>query len=262
MPPAPFFVQKMIKSIIATKIEMGQTFVEGRRVSITKVLAGPCVVTQVKSIDKDGYWAVQLGFGERRIKTISKALQGHLKGAIKEKMAPRFLLEIRLDKEPDLKVGDVVRASDVFQKGDIVSVSGISKGKGFAGGVKRWGFHGGPRTHGQSDRERAPGSIGQTTTPGRVLRGKHMAGRMGGAQVTVKNLQVISVNPETNEIELSGPIPGIPGKPVLINKLASGKLEGITEVQAQVVEEEVPEEKKVEAGAAVPAKAEGEKANE
>lgn len=242
---------------------MGQTFVEGRRVAITNVLAGPCVVTQVKSMDNDGYWAVQLGFGERRIKTISKPLQGHLKGAIKEKMAPRFLLEVRLDKEPDLKVGDIVKASDIFQKGDIVSVAGISKGKGFAGGVKRWGFHGGPRTHGQSDRERAPGSIGQTTTPGRVLKGKHMAGRMGGARVTVKNLQVVSVNPETNEIELSGPIPGIPGKPVLINKLSSGKLEGITEVQAQVVvEEEVAEEKKDEAEAAAPAKAEGGPINE
>lgn len=242
---------------------MGQTFVEGRRVAITNVLAGPCVVTQVKSMDNDGYWAVQLGFGERRIKTISKPLQGHLKGAIKEKMAPRFLLEVRLDKEPDLKVGDIVKASDIFQKGDIVSVAGISKGKGFAGGVKRWGFHGGPRTHGQSDRERAPGSIGQTTTPGRVLKGKHMAGRMGGARVTVKNLQVVSVNPETNEIELSGPIPGIPGKPVLINKLSSGKLEGITEVQAQVVvEEEVAEEKKDEAEAAAPAKVEGGPINE
>lgn len=242
---------------------MGQTFVEGRRVAITNVLAGPCVVTQVKSMDNDGYWAVQLGFGERRIKTISKPLQGHLKGAIKEKMAPRFLLEVRLDKEPDLKVGDIVKASDIFQKGDIVSVAGISKGKGFAGGVKRWGFHGGPRTHGQSDRERAPGSIGQTTTPGRVLKGKHMAGRMGGARVTVKNLQVVSVNPETNEIELSGPIPGIPGKSVLINKLSSGKLEGITEVQAQVVvEEEAPEEKKDEAEAAAPAKVEGGPINE
>ncbi len=262
----------MIKSIIATKLGMGQTFVEGRRVAITNVLAGPCVVTQVKSMDNDGYWAVQLGFGERRIKTISKPLQGHLRPVLTGRdhvndrrllMAPRFLLEVRLDKEPDLKVGDIVKASDIFQKGDIVSVAGISKGKGFAGGVKRWGFHGGPRTHGQSDRERAPGSIGQTTTPGRVLKGKHMAGRMGGARVTVKNLQVVSVNPETNEIELSGPIPGIPGKPVLINKLSSGKLEGITEVQAQVVvEEEVAEEKKDEAEAAAPAKVEGGPINE
>jgi large subunit ribosomal protein L3 len=259
----------MINSIIATKLGMGQTFVEGRRVSITKVLAGPCVVTQIKSVDNDGYWAVQLGFGERRIKTISKPLQGHLKGVIKDlpageagKMAPRFLLEVRLDSKPDLKVGDIVKASDVFEKGDIISVSGISKGKGFAGGVKRWGFHGGPRTHGQSDRERAPGSIGATTTPGRVLKGKHMAGRMGGEKVTIKNLQIVSVNPETNEIELSGPIPGIPGKPVLINKLSSGKLEGITEVQAQVVvEEEVPEEKKEEAGAQAPVKTEGGETN-
>lgn len=240
---------------------MSQAFVKGRRVPTTKILAGPCVVTQVKKMDTDGYWAIQLGFGERRIKTISKALQGHLKGAIKEKMAPRFLSEVRLDNEPDLKVGDVVKVGDVLKEGDIVQVTGISKGKGFAGVVKRWHFAGGPRTHGQSDRERAPGSIGQTTTPGRVYKGKHMAGRMGGQQVTVKNLQVVSVNPETNEIALSGPTPGIPGKPLLIKKLLAGKLAGISEVQAQVVVEEAPEEKKEAEVTVAPAKEE-EKSNE
>lgn len=219
---------------------MSQAFVEGRRVSVTKVLAGPCVVTQVKKMDKDGYWAVQLGFAKKNIKNVTKPLQGHLKGAIKENRAPRFLREIRLESEPDLAVGDIVNASDIFKAGDIISVSGTSKGKGFAGVVKRWGFHGGPRTHGQSDRERAPGSIGQTTTPGRVFKGKKMAGRMGSDTVTVKNLQVVSVDPESSQMDISGPVPGVSGGLLIINKLASGKLEGIQEVQAQVVEGEVP----------------------
>lgn len=243
----------MIDTILASKGGMSQTFVEGRRVPITKVMAGPCVVTQIKKEDKDGYWAVQLGFGEKRIKNVSKPLQGHLKSLIKDKKAPRFLREVRLEKEPEFKVGDIVSASDIFNKGDVISVSGTSKGKGFAGGVKRWGFAGGPRTHGQSDRERAPGSIGQTTTPGRVFKGKHMAGRMGGEKVTVKNLQVVSVNPETNEIEILGAVPGIKEGLLIVKRLSAGKLEGIQEVQAQVVEGEAPAP---EAGAEGEAKAE------
>lgn len=219
---------------------MSQTFVEGRRIPVTKVVAGPCVVTQVKRMEKDGYYAVQLGFGERKIKNISKAVQGHLKGAIKDNKAPRFLAEVRFEKEPEFNVGDQVKVSDVFRVGDYLAVTGISKGKGFAGVVKRWHFAGGPRTHGQSDRERAPGSIGQTTTPGRVLKGKKMAGRMGGERVTVKNVQVISVNPETSEIEVSGPVPGIKGALVILKKLKEGKLKGIEEVQVQVVEGEAP----------------------
>lgn len=181
-----------------------------------------------------------VGIWEKRIKNITKPLQGHLKSLIKDKKAPRYLREVRLDKEPEYKVGDIISASDIFNKGDVISVSGTSKGKGFAGVVKRWGFAGGPRTHGQSDRERAPGSIGQTTTPGRVFKGKKMAGRMGGERVTVKNLQVISVNPETNEIEILGPVPGIKEGLLIVKKLSAGKLEGIQEVQAQVVEGEAP----------------------
>lgn len=217
---------------------MSQTFIEGRRVPVTKVLAGPCVVTQVKSVAKDGYNAVQFGFGERRAKTVSKAVQGHLKGTTNENRVPRFLVEVRTSKEPTLKVGETVKLTDIFRKGDIIQVMGISKGKGFAGGVKRWGFAGGPRTHGQSDRERAPGSIGQTTTPGRVYKGKKMAGRMGNDRKTIKNLQIVNVYPETNELEISGPIPGINGGLVQITRLSEGKLEGIQEVQATVVEGE------------------------
>ena len=235
-----FCEKKMINAILASKGKMGAAFVKGRRFAVTKVLAGPCVVIQVKKMEKDGYWAVQLGFGERRIKNITKPMQGHLKGAIKDKKAPRFLAEVRLTEESDLKVGDKVVASDIFNAGDVVSISGTSKGKGFQGVVKRWGFAGGPRTHGQSDRERAPGSIGQGTTPGRVYKGKHMAGRMGGGKVTIKNLQVVSVDPENNLVEISGAVPGPRGSLLTITRTAKGELEGIQEVQAKVVEGEAP----------------------
>ena len=138
-----------------------------------------------------------------------------------------------------MKVGDTILASDIFKPGDVVSVTGVSKGKGFAGVVKKHGFHGGPRTHGQSDRERSPGSIGQTTTPGRVYKGKRMAGRMGSETVTIKNLHVISINKETNEMEISGQLPGNAGGLITINKIKSGSLKELEhEVVAQVVEGE------------------------
>lgn len=210
-------------------------------------------------MEPDGYWAVQLGFGTRRIKNTSKSLQGHLKANLQinkstnKQIFPRFLREIRLDKEPEYKVGDEIKASDIFKAGDVIAVTGTSKGKGFAGVVKRHGFAGGPRTHGQSDRERAPGSIGQTTTPGRVYRGKRMAGRMGGEQVTVKNLHIISVNPESAEIEVSGQVPGTVGALLSIKKIKSGSLKELEhEVVAQVVEGEAAAEEgeKKEEGAA------------
>lgn len=220
---------------------MSQTFVQGYRVPVTKVLAGPCVVTQIRKMENDGYWAVQIGFGSRRIKNISKALQGHLKGAIKENKAPRFLAEVRLTEEPKLNVGDEIKTSDIFRVGDVVSVVGISKGKGFAGAVKRHHFAGGPRTHGQSDRERAPGSIGQGTTPGRVYKGKRMAGRMGSERVTVKNLHIISINPETGELFVSGALPGPRGSLVRVQKLSSGSLEDLEhETVTQTVVEGEP----------------------
>lgn len=231
----------MINTILGSKQSSGQSFVEGLRIPVTKIFAGPCVVTQIKNMDKDGYWAIQLGFSTRKAKSTSKPLQGHLKKTSKDQIFPRYLREIRVDKEPEVNVGDEVKVSDIFKVGDVVSVTGTSKGKGFAGGVKRYHFRGGPRTHGQADRERAPGSIGATTTPGRVLKGKHMAGRMGGETVTVKNLHIISVNPETNEAEISGMVPGIPGSLVLLHKIKSGSLDELkTETVAQVVEGEVP----------------------
>ena len=227
----------MINTILGSKGVSSQTFIEGFRIPVTKVTAGPCVVTGIKNMSADGYWAIQLGFSGKTAKNTSKSLQGHLRKTSKDNKFSRYLREVKVDVEPEVKIGDIVKVSEIFNPGDIVSVSAVSKGKGFAGVVKKWGFHGGPRTHGQSDRERAPGSVGQTTTPGRVYRGKRMAGRMGGEQVTVKNLHIISVNPESSEIEISGQIPGSPKALVTITKIKSGSLKELEhEVVAQVVE--------------------------
>jgi large subunit ribosomal protein L3 len=237
----------MINTILGTKGVNSQTFIEGFRIPVTRVTAGPCVVTQIKKMEPDGYWAIQIGFGSRRAKNTSKSLQGHLKKFTskedKTTNFPRYLREIRVEKEPEYKVGDTISASEIFNPGDVIAVTGVSKGKGFAGVVKRHGFRGGPRTHGQSDRERAPGSIGQTTTPGRVYKGKRMAGRMGGETKTLKNLHIISVDPDTNLLEVSGQIPGSPGTLVSLRKIKSGSLKELEhEVVAQVVEGEVPAE--------------------
>ena len=198
-----------VNTILATKKDMGQAFYQGRRTPVTRLVAGPCVVTQVKTIDRDGYWAIQIGFGSRKLKNTPKPIQGHLKAALKdEKRAVRYLKEVKFDDRPEVKVGDEIKLTDVLAVGDTVTVTGVSKGKGFAGGMKRWGFKGGPRTHGQSDRARAVGSIGQGTTPGRVHKGKKMPGRMGTNQVTVKGLKVLDINQEKNEVSISGPVPG------------------------------------------------------
>ena len=203
----------MIGSILGTKIKQTQAFDEkGQRMPVTVISAGPCWVTQVKTVDTDGYTAVQLGFGEKSKRSISKPQTGHLTKAGLDKQAPRFFREVHVDSalfaDKKMKTGDAVSVGQVLQPGDVVSVTGTSKGKGFAGVVKRWGFKGGPATHGQSDRLRAPGSIGPGTTPGRVYRGKHMAGRMGGETVTVKNLRVISIDKDHNELVVSGTVPG------------------------------------------------------
>lgn len=214
---------------------MTQTFVDNTRVPVTVVSIKPNIVTQVITEDKSGYWAVQLGSGTKRIKNVSKPLQGHLKGVIKEKMAPRFLREVRLENRPEFEAGDHIKASDVFSAGDTIAVTGTSKGKGFAGGVKRWGFGGGSKTHGQSDRQRAPGSIGQGTNPGRIWKGKRMAGRMGNETITVKNLHIVKVDDEHNEIYVSGPVPGAP-KSLLVIKRTSPAQE--KSVEAELVKDE------------------------
>lgn len=229
----------MLNTIIGTKDKMDQTFVNETRVPVTVVQAGPCVVTQIKTQDKDGYWAVQVGFGNRKLKSTSKQLQGHLKETIKDNKTSRYIKEIRTNEEPEMKVGDTITVADIFASGDEVKVTGTSKGKGFAGGVKRWGFRGGSKTHGQSDRHRAPGSIGQGTDPGRVRKGKKMAGRMGTDTVTISNLKVVGVDKENNSILISGPIPGSRGTLITIER-TSPKQE--VEAQEDQTEQETKEE--------------------
>lgn len=201
---------------------MSQVFASGKRIPVTKISTNPCVVTQVKTQGRDGYWAVQLGFGEKSNKNTSKSLKGHLKNTHKA-VAPIFIRETKVKGEPKVKVGDAIKASDIFNVGDKVAVTGVSKGKGFAGGVKRWGFAGGPKTHGQSDRHRAPGSIGQGTTPGRVRKGKKMAGRMGTETVTIKNLRIVKINEDTGELFVSGPVAGHRNTPLVVSLISKAK---------------------------------------
>ncbi|MCJ7668040.1 MAG: 50S ribosomal protein L3 [Anaerolineae bacterium] len=204
-------------AILGEKAGMTQIFDEREEiVSVTLVVAGPCYITQVKTEEKDGYTALQLGFGET--KRLNKPQRGHLK-----KLSPlRYLREVRVKDVQGYQVGKKLDAS-LFSVGDLVDVTGISKGKGFAGVMKRHGFRGGPATHGQSDRARAPGSIGATTTPGRVLKGMRMAGRMGNERVTVQNLRVVLVDPERNLLGVRGSVPGNRGDLVMLRKAVKSK---------------------------------------
>ena len=203
----------MIKGILGLKIGMTQVFREdGRVVPVTAVQAGPCTVTQLRTQEKDGYEAVQVGYHE--VKRLNKPRRGHLGGT----GLFRYLREFRTEGVEDLQVGQQLGVG-LFEVGERVDVIATSKGKGFQGVMKRHGFHGGPRTHGQSDRARAPGSIGGTTTPGRVLKGKKMAGHMGNTRVTVKNLEVVVVDPERDLLLLKGGVPGAPRGLLMIRKV-------------------------------------------
>jgi large subunit ribosomal protein L3 len=195
-----------MKGILGRKVGMTQIFDEGGEVvPVTIIEAGPCFVTQVKTPERDGYAAVQLGFKEVKLKRLTRPQLAHLR---KNQLPPlRHLREIRVSDVSQYEEGQKVRVS-IFDVGDRVDVTGISKGKGFTGVVKRHGFGGGPKTHGQSDRHRAPGSIGAGTTPGRVYKGLRMAGRMGNALVTAQNLQVVLVDPERNLLAVKGAVPG------------------------------------------------------
>ncbi len=194
-------------ALLGTKQTQSQQFTsEGKRIPVTFVEAGPCWVTKI--IDGGSYKNLQLAFGTAKHTT--KALEGHMKKAGLT-IKPRFLREIRLDNESDLgdvSLGKEIKVGDVFAVGDSICVTGISKGKGFAGVVKRHGFAGMPRTHGTSDKERAPGSIGSGTTPGRVYRGKRMAGRMGGERKTVTGITVAKIDAEHNILAVTGAVPG------------------------------------------------------
>lgn len=196
----------MLTSFFGIKLDQTQAFDEkGVRIPVTIVNVMPLTITQIKNTDKEGYNSIQVAIGAK--KHLKKPIEGHLKKTTL-KIAPLFFRESKLNGEQTKKIGDQINISEIFQVGDKVQVTGISKGKGFAGVVKRHHFHGGPRTHGQSDRERAPGSIGSTTTPGRVYKGKRMAGRLGGKNITVKNLRVYKIDNEKNQILLKGLIPG------------------------------------------------------
>ncbi len=224
----------MLKTVFGNKVKMDQTFIEGVRIPVTWVSLSKGVVTQVKDAEKDGYYAVQLGFGKASDKKISKSAKEYLKKIVKTGNLPRFLREVRFKKQAEAKVGDEIDPFEIFKVGDEVEISGVSKGKGFAGVVKRWKFAGGPKTHGQSDRQRAPGSIGQGTTPGRVYKGKKMAGRMGQETVVVKGLRVVLIKPEEGLIAVSGPVPGRPGGLLEITKAKSGSLKELTKEAEQV----------------------------
>jgi large subunit ribosomal protein L3 len=199
---------------------MTQVFEEGGLATgVTILEAGPCVVTQVKTAERDGYNAVQLGFGETQERKLTQAERGHLR----KKKLPLVstLREMPTDGDPH-KLGDRVDVS-MFNAGDLVDVIGTSKGKGFAGVMKRHGFRGGPRTHGQSDRARRPGSIGPGSTPGRVFKGLRMAGHMGHERVTVQNLRVVSVDPERNLLLVKGAVPGPTNGLLVIRKAIKSK---------------------------------------
>jgi large subunit ribosomal protein L3 len=201
----------MTQSILGKKIGMTQLFREGHEVVVTAIEAGPCTVVQVKTEEKDGYNAVQVGFGT------AKRLNSPAKGHVKKHGDFKYLREFKIEDPQAIKEGQKISA-DIFKAGDIIDVIGVSKGKGFAGGVKRYHFSGGPKTHGQSDRHRAPGSVGSTTSPGRVFKGLRMAGHMGDKRVTVQNLQIVDVNPDRHVILVKGAVPGPRNGLLIINK--------------------------------------------
>lgn len=191
-----------VEGLLGRKLGMLQVFDdEGRLRGATAVEVGPCWVTQVRSEEKDGYAAVQLGYGEK--KRLTQPASGHLAASGAPNL--RHLAEFRATGEVSL--GDRIGA-EIFEQGELVDVTATSKGRGFQGGVKRHHFRGGPKTHGQSDRHRAPGSIGAGTTPGRVFKGTRMAGHMGAARTTVRNLEVIARNDERGVIFVAGSVPG------------------------------------------------------
>ena len=205
-----------MSGLIGKKIGMTSVFgANGKYLPCTIIEAGPCVVTQVKTNEKDGYSALQLSFDEKKEKHTSSAMKGHFELA---KTTPkRKVVEFRTFEEGK-NLGDVITA-DLFAEGDFVDVVGTSKGKGFQGVVKRHGFSGvGEASHGQHDRQRAPGSIGGSSYPSRVFKGMRMGGRMGGDKVTIQNLQVLKVIPEHNLILIKGSVPGAKGSIVIINK--------------------------------------------
>ena len=210
-------MDRQVKGILGAKLGMTQVWDNNRVVPVTVVQAGPCVVTQVRTPDKDGYGAVQLAFGEIDPRKVNKPLTGHYE---KAELAPRrHIVELRTTDASEYTLGQEVTA-ETFAPGQIVDVTGRTKGKGFAGVMKRHGFHGLRASHGVERKHRSPGSIGACATPGRVFKGVRMAGRMGHARYTVQNLTIQAVDPEQNLILVKGAIPGPKGSLVLVRTAA------------------------------------------
>lgn len=198
----------MKKAILGTKIGMTQIFGEGGKViPVTAILAGPCTVVQKKTVETDGYNAVQVGYGEIKENKVNKPLKGHFAKA--NTANKRYLREFRLEDTDSLNVGDEIKV-DVFEAGEKVDVSGISKGHGFAGPMKRWNLHRGPMSHG-SHSQRVSGSMGMCSYPGRVFKGKKLPGHFGADKVTIQNLEVVKVDAEQNLILVKGAVPGVKG---------------------------------------------------
>jgi large subunit ribosomal protein L3 len=197
-----------MKGILGKKVGMTQIFDErGEVIPVTVIEAGPCFVAQIKTLERDGYTAIQMGFDEAKPKSLTRPQVRHLQKS--NLPALRHLREFAMDADDVAHFEEGQKLTvDIFQVGESVDVTGVSKGRGFAGVVKRHGFSGGPKTHGQSDRHRTPGSIGACYTPGRVFKGKRMPGRMGNDRVTVQNLQVVMVDPERNLLAVRGAVPG------------------------------------------------------
>lgn len=214
----------VVKGILGKKVGMTRIFDQsGEVIPVTVIQAGPCFVTQKKTVERNGYSAIQLGFEEVKPKSLTRPELMHLR---KNKLPPlRHLREIRVSESEleNYEEGQKISVS-IFDVGDKVDVTGFSKGRGFAGVVKRHGFRGGPKTHGQSDRHRAPGSIGQTTTPGRVYKGKRMAGHMGNERVTAQTLEVVLVDPERNLLAVKGSVPGARNGLLIIKEARKTKI--------------------------------------
>ncbi len=206
-----------MSGIIGKKVGMTSIFDEnGKNIPVTVILAGPNYVTQVRTKEVDGYDAVQLGFDDKKEKNTPKALKGHFE---KAGVSPKKRVVEFQDFEKEVKLGDEITVADIFEEGEYVDVSGISKGKGFQGVVKRHGFKGvGQATHGQHNRLRAPGSIGASSDPSRVFKGMRMAGRMGNEKVTVQNLKVMKIIPEQNLLIVKGSVPGHKNAYLIIKK--------------------------------------------
>ena len=205
-----------MKGMIGKKVGMTQVFDDqGTVVPVTVIQAGPCYVTQIRNRERDGYVSVQLGYGESKPTRLTKGQLGHLQRT--DLPALRHLREFRLADNSNMAVeeGQEIKV-DIFEQGEFVDIIGTSKGRGHAGTIKRHGFARGPKTHGQSDRMRSPGSIGMCATPGRTLKGKKMAGRMGNDRVTVQNLPLVVVDAEKNLLAVKGSVPGAKGSIVMI----------------------------------------------